>query len=65
MLWGAVLLVGAGAYLWWAMTTTINAFSGTPRGYARGYCRALDAVVVADSLCVRGDSIVAHIKEAK
>jgi hypothetical protein len=27
------------------------------------YCRALDAAVVADSLCVRGDSIVAHIKE--
>jgi hypothetical protein len=35
------------------------------RGYARGYCRALDAAVVADSLCVRGNSIVAHIKEAK
>jgi hypothetical protein len=36
---------------------------GHASGYARGYCHALDAAVVADSLCVRGDSIVAHIKE--
>jgi hypothetical protein len=34
---------------------------GGPR-YARGYCTALSAVVVADTLCVRGDSIVARVQ---
>jgi hypothetical protein len=61
--WGIAMLVGAGLILGWAMTFTINAFSDETSPYARGYCRALDAAVVADSLCVKGDSIVARVRE--
>jgi hypothetical protein len=31
-------------------------------GYTAGYCTALHATAVADSLCVRGDSIVGRVQ---
>jgi hypothetical protein len=59
---GCLVILGVAALV---VAGFSGAADGERVGYARGYCRALDAAVVADSLCVRGDSIVAHIKEAK
>jgi len=35
---------------------------GAKLAYPRGYCAALGSTAVADSLCVRGDSVIARVK---
>lgn len=54
------------AVLWFLIGFGVCAWIGNrrvkPAADARGYCRALNAAVVADTLCVRGDSIIARVE---
>lgn len=36
--------------------------NGSARAYPQGYCAALNAQAVGDTLCIRNDSVVARVR---
>jgi hypothetical protein len=57
-MWVQAIVVGVA----FAMAMALLDASAQRRGYHRGACAALNAQPVADTLCVRWDTIVARVR---